>query len=475
MKEQTYNEKYHNSQAFNIEYIKMYDTTHFLKEYEEDKRNYFDIWKRQILDEITNIIDYTSPLFQGINLINQYNTLNNQKKYYKNILNNINNYTYSSDKQLNVEGYILNLPYWFKNDEKHLLMIKPGCSYIDINNIPNIPNNKKTKEKYGLNLFEKSYSYNTFNLINYNDRSPIIITIPKSLDLSEIKKLIMYIKEEYNTINYVCEDIDIYVKVKTILVDSYLEEYKELQEKNKTRNSFICIDPNYYDEYFKTNPNVKIYYHMYDYTSDYKFKKKHIMSIEDLCNIYINRESEKIDYDKIKEAILGSYSNLNHKNDNFDEYKYASLNYYFRIPELNYNNELDTRNKKIKYNKKSLIEDFYNIFGKNNEELKSILNEIEYNNEYHINNLFEKNIFLVIKEEDGYRKLFIDEDEVENMYKLGQIDNINVALCIKEKVIIWKNFPYVPMYKEEISNENAKTYTNIPNRKPRLDSNKVLF
>lgn len=564
-------EYFHNWQSLNIEFIEEYGDTHFLKAYLYSQEEKYLQWRNEIEREskavseatknATGIImpnismNYTSPLFQGINLILQYNSLNNEKQYYQNILNNIEDFTISADKQSNLQGYIIQLPYWFRLgagfQKKSLLMIKPGCNFIDIKKIPYMKETiSRQQYKYNLKAFQHSRYYSADKqILSSNEREPISITIPKSLPYIEIQKIIQYFRNEYKTILYICEDSDTYSKVKSIIVDYCLNDYKSLKKDNKIIDSFICIDPNYYDEFFKTTPRGEVFYHRYDYTSNYKFRKKHIMSIEDLCNIYISREEEKngkdIDYDKIKVSILGSYnsSDFNKKTlYTLDEYKYTALNYYIRIPSVYRKNEQD---KKIYYNCKKINDDFYDVFGKQDPDLKIIFNkndvinddtvfkeeeiyrllsldenaknidlegkfigkcnrkyrilseeevandiatdcrfiekvdkgymlislfddqskddqidpeQFDYIYNYCLGGLFSLTDMIMVTEyKNKYRELSTEEIEID-MHQLGKINHINVALFSGYNVVLWKNFPYVPLIKEEIPLDKVKTY-----------------
>ena len=486
----------HCSQALNIEFIYEYQDNHFLKPYSHKTKYKYLNWLKQIknasIDEnyrfhpnIKTV--HTCPLFQGINLLLQYHTLNKQKKHYEYILNNINQFNINPNNYLNLHGFVLQLPYWFQKTDKSLLMIKPGCTHIDLNKIPNIIFNNQP-EKYNLTLCkEKRFYQQDDEAFPYQNESVLTITIPKSLPYNELIKLIDFFKNDYSTILYICEDQDTYIKTKSTIIDNYLKDFNQLQKKEKIRDSYICIDPSYYDTYFKTTPTPDNYYHLYDYTTNYPFRKKHIMSIENLCNIFINREKEKqdnINHSKIKISLLGSYNYLDQEENlySLDETKYTALNYYVRIPNLFQKKRWD---QKIYYNKKGPYDDFFDVFGHNDSTLKSIfrsieditpLNDFEYTYNYLLNGLFSScyNMIMVKKDQDQYQALSKDEIE-NNMHKLGNITNINVALFTGYNVILWKNFPQVPLIKEDIPLDKVKTYIKRPPIKPLPDDYELPF
>lgn len=449
------------------------------------------------------IPDYNYPLFQKINILLQFYSLITEKKFYKNVLNNINDYTLDINKLSEANFSKLQLPYFYMNyNNADILIIKPGCSKIDFENIPVILGEKQNliqpityegkstpfkrlknkKPKYNLFLFKNPTSYNFNKEKSYSDSiiynfHKLTITIPESLEYNDIKKLINLYRNEIKTINYICENPSVYAIVKSILIDNYLDSL----ETNNTSISFISVDPKYYDNYFTTTPAGEAFFKQYNYTSKYKFKRKDIMSIEDYCRIFINRELENnkdINRDKIKLAILGSYDHKDTDINDFDEYKYTALNYYIRKN----NNTFSQEN--IHYNKKNLAKDFYDNFGKLDGSVKDIFSRISCSfaqhilseNEYlYTNNnnnedcclvLYDNkddnwdncynSLEMVVKDGENYRRL--SEKEIEHdFFDLGKTNNICVALYSENSVIIWKNFPYLPLDIEEVKREEIKT------------------
>lgn len=499
-------------QFFNIYFFEKINENHYkhlLKIYKSKDKTLFYEWKRAIdmgslkFDNYGSLIvpNFTGPLFQALNLLFQYDSLNEQKNYYLNILNNIDNFTISSSNQASIQGYKYHLPYWFEEGNSNLtsrigthrktgyrtrgnlLMIKPGCDFIDIEKIPYFYRpNRREKKRYNVELFESSKFYKfgkfenktwewVFTDYDVNTGEVMAITIPRSLPHTEIKKIIKYVRKEYQctNINYICENPDIYTQVKSILIDYYLKDYEELRNKYVIKNSHICIDPNYYDEYFKTLPTTAEFFHKYDYTWDYKFRKKDILCIEDLCDIYINREKQKgdkIDYNKIKASILGGYSHLDYDNQLYkiDQYKYSALNYYIIVNPPGVSSSAKEMMKYPRYSKKKTWEDdFYNEFGNNDNVLKDRLFNNYDTHRIHINPLdySYSRMLMITNDEGGYRTLSEEEIDV-NVKKLGEIDNINVALFTGNSVLIWKNFPYTPLDKEEIPLDKVKTLIKKP-------------
>lgn len=438
--------------------------------YEFNNSNFIDFFNGEFggfleeldIEEINRCTSTNSNLFKAIDLIIQYDSLIKDKKYYTEIINNPSKVTIGFDKQVKKYGGILQLPYWFitgeciKGDNPNaydLLMIKPGCSKVDINKITNFDRVKRyngRRNKYNLNIVNSS------RYINSNSRSKflgkslnrICITIPASLDIKTIKEIIYIFRNCYEAFYIICEDFTIYNIVKEYIVDLYLEEIKkQLNENanksshdkynklyNESKRTFVCIDPEYYNNFFKTTPSTNIFYHIYDYTSNYKFRRKKPLCIEDLTELFVNREKETNDFiniDKIKANILGSYDSKDEellKYNQIDEIKYCSLASVFS----DFNKRVD------KSGYKSAHIDIFNIIEKENEDARKILSNIE-----------KKEI--VMKEENRYKKL--NDEELKKVFQLGITDNIQVALYTKNSIFIWKNFPYVPIDIEEINKE----------------------
>lgn len=492
--------------SLNINYCIKYGEypNYYFQKIVEDYINSFDDPEFSIYECNPNYIpNYNYPLFQKINILLQFHSLMIEKNFYTNVLNNINDYTLDINKLSEAHSSKLQLPYFYMNfNRADILIIKPGCSKIDFENIPVILGEKQNliqpityegkstpfkrlknkKPKYNLFLFKKPTSYNFnrektyFNSIIY-DYHKLTITIPASLEYNDIKKLINLYRNEIKTINYICENPSVYATVKSILIDNYLDSL----ENDNTSMSFISIDPKYYDNYFTTTPEGEAFFKQYNYTSKYKFKRKDIMSIEDYCRIFINREledSKDINRDKIKLAILGSYDHKDTDTKDFDEYKYTALNYYIRKR----NNAFLPEN--IHYNKKSLAKDFYDNFGKLDGSVKdifsriscnlakTIFNEDEYlytnynNNEDCCLVLYDNkddnwdncynSLEMVVKDGENYRRL--SEEEIEHdFYDLGKTNNICVAFYSENSAIIWKNYPYLPLDIEKVKSEEIKT------------------
>lgn len=476
-----------------------------------------------------NIYKYNHDfLNKHYHLLNQFRSLMIEKDFYTNVLKNIDDYTLSQDKYTKSSYSRLDLPYLYCSYQKHqhnkngghgdLLLINPGVKNIDFNKIPimSISNDElkepdtkvghnisayrrsRVRPKYNLYLFEnkKYFDLNSYKFRNSkHDDSRSCITIPSSLQYTDIKKIIQYFGNMGNKVCYICENGSVYTCVKSLLIDEYLE--KIINNKKNITRSYVVIDPNYRDNYFTNVSTPFHFFKKYDYTSNYKFRKKDVMSIEDLCQIYINRQldnSNKIDVDLIKLSMLGSY-NINDINsiEKFDQYKYTILNYYVK-----------SRTKVLEkddIHKKDNIEDyeFYSIFGNKDPKVKEIFSMVscqtmkahfrymetdrkweEYADKilYDVKDDSDKNccvalwddkdinwdlpyhkLCMVTKDEDGYRKL--TEEEIEkDFYKLGKTENISVAFYTDsdKKIQIWKNYPYTPADVEEISHNKVKTY-----------------
>ena len=193
-----------------------------------------------------------------------------------------------------------------------LLMVKPGTKTIDFKKMKKFNSDKTKNKKFWIS---DEYQFNK-----------LIITIPKSLDYSEIIKLVEYgfqINNYHYTkaeqINFICEDDDTVVKVKEICIKCYLALPDTIilpQQLNFWPDAkmelLVNVDPDYYRNYFLDCPKNEVYYHRYDYSSQYKFRRKESINFSgkiDCAVLAFKNCGITPTEDMIKEIVLGGYDN----------------------------------------------------------------------------------------------------------------------------------------------------------------------
>lgn len=241
----------------------------------------------------------------AIELLLQIRTLTKQLEYYLSILNEPSKVLLSFKKDNDSWGSIMQFPYFVRmgrdpfSSQKHelfnLLMIKPGTLIFDDANIRYFVQ-KDDKEK------EVSSCCNR-----------MVVAIPDSLQQYSLLKVIGYAHDKSDDLNIICQSPDLASRVKSILVT-----YELNARKNNSNyiegNYFINVDPNYYNAFFVDTPDNKELWHRYDYSSDYKYRRKIIYDLKTIIDMCIheylkrNTSSEKIDNDILSEIILESYS-----------------------------------------------------------------------------------------------------------------------------------------------------------------------
>lgn len=295
------------------------------------------------------IINYDNPIFNGskiveedfkkcVDVLFQIASLKEQLSYYEGIKSNpdkaLLNFQSSSDSW----NSILNFPYWLRlgrdtnrieyrdNKEKfNLLMIKPGVQNIDLNNIRIFTRNNG--QEFGSTKVERRAYLNKVmqgdSKCLYCDR--LMITVPKSLSFECIIELIDYAHNYGQQLQFVCESPDTAVMIKEILIDRAISEYKQESivdvgyyspNYQKRRNKyfkdwcFICVDPNYYSNFMIDTPTNKTFWHRYDYTGSYEYRKREVASLDYLFDyaIYKNTHDGVVDYEQISKQLLGGYS-----------------------------------------------------------------------------------------------------------------------------------------------------------------------
>lgn len=219
---------------------------------------------------------------------------------------------------------IMQSPYWLKlsrivkiyghcyQEIIALLMVKPGTKTIDFEKMKKFNSDKAKNKKFWIS---DEYQFNK-----------LIITIPKSLDYLEIIKLVEYgfqINKYHDTkaeqINFICEDVDTAVKVKEICIKCYLALPDTIilpQQLNFWPDAkmelLVNVDPDYYRNYFLDCPKNGVYYHRYDYSSQYKFRRKESINFSgkiDCAVLAFKNCGINPTEDMIKEIVLGGYDN----------------------------------------------------------------------------------------------------------------------------------------------------------------------
>ncbi len=301
-------------------------------------------------------LNYTNKMFEkGINLLMQICSLREKIEYYQNLLNNPRKATNLFVKNSTVSGLIMDLPAWFRierdtfssipKDEReifNLLMIKPGTRQINLNEARIFSTkNGRTFGKTETDIL-KYLSKSRDSLLWCNR---FIITIPDSLAFEKIKEIIDFaFFKAKEVINIICESPTTAYLVKSIIWFKMKNiVYENCYESNLYRRIFVNVDPNYYCNFWMTTPDNKTFYHLYDYTSNYKYHRKLKCSFTDYLlwpyaiasgvntdNIYGNDgypfgsgfgvdwgdkytitpdDFENLNYDMIEELIFGSYGN----------------------------------------------------------------------------------------------------------------------------------------------------------------------
>ena len=257
----------------------------------------------------------------AVDLLEQISALNEKILYYNaRVINPDKAILYFINDEISWNA-IMQLPYWLKlyrdknvcHENIFLLMIKPGVKNIDLDNLKKFYSDKDKKKKF---------------LVNDNFLCErLIVTVPKSLNYLEMKKIIEYSFNHAQQINFICENISTAVIIKTISTGIYLKlptpdllPYKDYQyyieeslkyNLRTKKEILVNVEPDYYRNYFLNIPNNENYWHLYDYSSVYKFRRKSIINFNGQIdcaikafNIHgITNPTE----DMVLTIILGSY------------------------------------------------------------------------------------------------------------------------------------------------------------------------
>ncbi len=282
-----------------------YETIKHLWEYYG--HNYFDV---------ADTMNRKSIIILPIETIMQIYKLQEQLAYYNGLLANPQEAVLKFYKTSKIWGSIMQLPYWSRvyndivygsnvrtyHETFNLFMIKHGVESIDFNNIINFIENPRFKG----NVFGKQMVHGK----NFDLYDRLIITIPSSLPYEQILKVVVYAHTHGGKTNFVCENIDVAMTVKRILIGKAVSAYVN-GEKYFNDWCFVNTDPTYYESFLINTPSNKIFWHRYDYSSDYNYRRKEMLSfnkIIELAILYSQSKTGKVDYQLLDILLLGSYS-----------------------------------------------------------------------------------------------------------------------------------------------------------------------
>jgi len=241
----------------------------------------------------------------AIELLLQIRTLTKQVQHYHSILNNPSRAILLFKKYNDSWASIMQYPYFVRmgrdphksNEHElfNLFMIKPGTMIFDDTNI-----------RYFIQKGDKEK-----NVSQSCDR--MVVAIPDSLQHNSLLKVIQYAHNHGKNLNIICQSPDLASRVKSILVTNELNARRN-NSNYIEGNYFINVDPNYYDAFFVDTTDNKEFWHRYDYSSDYKYRRKIIYDLNTIIDMVMKEYSERNDGSKkinnniLLKMILGSYS-----------------------------------------------------------------------------------------------------------------------------------------------------------------------
>lgn len=248
---------------------------------------------------------FSHDIGKAIELLLQIRALTNQLQYYRSILDEPSKALLTFKKNNNSWNAIMQYPYFLRMGRDpyvnggyelfNLLMIKPGTLIFNDANI-----------RYFIQKGDKEKQVST-------SCHRMIVAIPDSLEHHSMLKVIEYAYDRGENLNIICQSPDLASRVKSILVVNELNARRN-NSKYIKGNYFINIDPNYYNAFFVDTPDNKEFWHRYDYSSDYKYRRKIIYDLNAIIDMCIQEysqehsDSTEINNDILLEMILGSYS-----------------------------------------------------------------------------------------------------------------------------------------------------------------------
>ncbi len=300
-----------------FEYYYKYPNSPAYKKYYE---KYQEIWNFEgNIYDIAYEICRNKLLILPLEYIVQIKNLKKQLNLCKKLLFNSKLPTLQFYKNSVLWGSIMQLPYWLRiygdpiisnetigHEIFGLFMIKPQINNINFNNIVkfidgNLFRSQKIENKIVTNEKEMSFYHR------------LIVTIPKTLSYNNIEKLIDFAHKYSEKINFVCENIDVVITVKKILLKKALNAFYSGKKYFKDW-CLINIDSNYYETFLANTPNNKNLWHQYDFSSDYPYRRKEIMSFDkklELAILYSQNGNNSIDYQLLEALIFGDYTSVN--------------------------------------------------------------------------------------------------------------------------------------------------------------------
>lgn len=292
--------------------------------------------------ESEEVVNYNNPIFNGPRIVQkdfrkcmdvllQIASLKKQLAHYESIKSNPDKALLSFQKNKDSWNSIISFPYWMRlsrdlyrsNEEArekiYLLMIKPGVKNINLEKVKLFTvNNGK---EFGIKS-KNSNRYDNFCKEVIENRNlkcnRLIMTIPSSLELKSLINILDFAHKYGKNLLFICENSDIAATVKNILVTRALSAIKKGEVYLKY-NCFINVDPNYFQVFFINTPSNKMFWHQYDFTSNYSFRRKEKSSLTiqiDQCLLNnFKTHNGKIIYKEVEEQLLGNYNSALEFND----------------------------------------------------------------------------------------------------------------------------------------------------------------
>ena len=453
------------------------------------------------------------------NIINNFNYPNNDFIYYKNNLNNTNQFVKNlneiqnkeimaksssfRDFRYDINNYTNNI----NQDQDNINIVYDCNNFIQNSNI--LENNTKNKNKYNGN---KKYPKNKDkNILKNNSDNKKLLYNDKNKNENKINY--NNSRNNYNT-NYICGKNDIFDNNEFNIIDNNLNplghivdnfvnmmknKYLYKNQKNKNKKNIINKKNNYkdnkYNDYIKqkknnfnnlflTNKNnfSNYTYYQYDNYSNLanKINELEIKSKNNINNKngikkrkedygkkygYSNNNNIKINSKNI-EDLINKYSSLTN-NTNYKINKYNE-DYIQKESYLNSNNS-NENNENEKYNLKN-SEQINKYEDVNNTKINdNINNNMNYSNaklddekidilEKYDNNINKENLFEIEKFD-----FKINDNKNNNKIKINNRDNINEISENKTK----NNYHKITLKLDNIQNPNSNIspYINFPKNK----------
>ena len=289
-------------------------------------KQYYDMLQRRKdnFDENVFYLKDKTDCLKPFDLLTQIRSLTTRKDRIMSSIANPMDTTINFYKNSSSWGSIMQIPYWNRvsndpfydkdllvpgakkyggHESYYLLMIQPGVEIVDMKKIVSFVDGPRFK---GSDLKKGKYhSPSEFNSFNR-----LMITIPKSLDPSQLGPLLDYAHSMGKKINFVCEDFETSIRLKKIIIKKMVDAYQNGRQYFDDW-CFINVDPTYYKSFLVDTPSNKVFWHRYDYSSDYPFRRKEMLSfnrIVELAIEYVTKSINSFDYQLLETIILGDYN-----------------------------------------------------------------------------------------------------------------------------------------------------------------------